>query len=190
MKNIINSIVAVVALGAASLSAQTITGFGSGQYTTDFTDFTVTQTANTYQIVGTDFGSADYGLFAPVALTGYATATLQLSATLTSNVTSAFTIELYDAAGNIALYNGSWSSFTANTPGVATLTFGGATGAFDGTAVKLGLTTGGVGSALNATFDSLVSVPAVVVPEPSTYASLAGIAVLGFVAYRRRRVIA
>jgi len=28
---------------------------------------------------------------------------------------------------------------------------------------------------------------AVAVPEPSTYAALSGIAVLGFVAYRRRR---
>lgn len=181
------------ACAALSAHAQTITGFGTGQYSNLFADgtFATTATSTTLQIVGPDGGTQVFANVAPIVLSGdFTTATLTLTGTLGLANTNAFKIAIFDALGGDITYKGNWSSFTVANAGSVSLTFDSSAAAFNGTVDSIQLLTGGTGQTVNFTFDNLAYAPAVVVPEPSTYASLAGVAVLGFVAYRRRRVAA
>jgi hypothetical protein len=193
MKKYISLAILAASVGITSGTAQTITGFGSSEFTFDafLTDFTTkNQSATALQVIGTDAQSV-FGFFTDVTLADFTNLNLELTGTLVAANTGLIAIELGDADGDTARWEGSWSSFTANTPGTAVLTFASQTGTFNGTASLLLLSQNGLGTnAVNFTLDNLAAVSAVVVPEPSTYASLAGVAALGFVAYRRRRVAA
>lgn len=188
IKNIVLASLVTFAVTASYSSAQTITGFGSGDFTIDGGDLTTTQTAGAFTISGTDGGGATtYGSFVTVQLTSFATSTLALRATATSAPSSAFTVDLYDSDDRVATWTGSWSSFTVGSESTVNLTFITAASGFNGNVYALQFNTAGVGAPLSFSFDNLAAVP---VPEPSAFAAIAGIAMLGAVAYRRRRVAA
>ena len=182
---------ALILATGVSLQAQTITGFGSGDFLINHADSSFdigtspVQTSTTTTFSGVDGGTSAYVVLqTPVALvSGFAAKPLNLTATLNVANSNGFTLELFDVNGISAAYSGFWSSFTTGASTPVTLTYGSTGPGFTGTVVAVLLGTGGTGQTLNVTLDTL----AVAVPEPSTYAALSGIAVLGFVAYRRRR---
>lgn len=191
MTKLTKLVAALILATGVSLQAQTITGFGSGDFliTDNTSSFDIgtspVQTSTTTTFSGVDGGTGFYvALQTPVALvSGFAAKPLNLTATLNVANTNGFAVELFDSNGVSAAYTGYWSSFTTGASSVVTLTYGSTAPGFTGTVVAVLLGTGGTGQTLNVTLDTL----AVAVPEPSTYAALSGIAVLGFVAYRRRR---
>lgn len=191
MKNIKYLLTVAFAAVTCSLSAQTITGFGTGDgFTASPNGFTATPSVGAYAISGTE-GSDFFGtLPATVTITSFTTKKLQLTGTISANPGSAINIELFDTNGDSAVYKGFWSSFTLNTASTADLAYDSFTGAFNGDVTGFILSTAPGTATITISLDSLSAVSAVAVPEPSTYASLAGVAALGFVAYRRRRVAA
>lgn len=169
--------------------AQTITGFGSGDFTETFSDFTTTaQTATTWQVSGPNDLTSAYGsLTTPVNL-GVLFSTLRLNITgvLAAANTGNFGVELFDVDGDSAQYNGSWNGFTAAQTSSQLLSYVSDNG-FNGTVVSLGISTTKVDvnpATVTFTFDSLVAQP---IPEPSTYMALAGFGILGYTLVRRRR---
>ena len=184
-------VAALILAGSVSLQAQTITGFGSGDFLINDANSSFdigtspVQTSSATTFSGVDGGTGFYVVLnTPVALvSGFAANPLNLTATLNVANSNAFTLELFDVNGVSAAYSGVWSSFTTGASTPVTLTYGSTAPGFTGTVIAVLLGTGGTGQTLNVTLDTLT----VAVPEPSTYAALSGIAVLGFVAYRRRR---
>lgn len=162
----------VVAAGYAHASSTTVTLFGTSSFTPTFSSFTTSdQTANWYQVVGNDFGSAFYGdLPSPVNITGD-TFQLSLTATYVGTAASNFQIDLFDGNGNDRLYQGNFSSFTQNVSSTVLLSFVSQTGSFDATDVtSLGFLTDGTGSSVNITATQVAALSAI--PEPSTFALL------------------
>lgn len=178
----------------SSSAAVLVTGFGSGQFTSTYSDFTNTQTATTFQIVGLDNGSLLSGsLPSTVDITGN-TSLLQLTATYTSasTATSVFQIDLFDSSGNDRLYQANLSGFSPrDTPVTLNFNFVSQTGAFNNLVSTIAFYTGGTGSSLNLTMDTLTANSSVV-PEPSTNALLAcgAIGLVWFLEKRRRFVLA
>lgn len=191
MKNIKNLLTAAFVAVTCSLSAQTITGFGTGDsFSASPNGFTATPGVSAYAISGTEGADFFASLPAAVSVSDFATKKLELTGTITANPGTAVNIELFDDNGDSAVYKGFWSSFTLNTASTADLAFDSFTGAFNGNITGFLLSTAPGTATITISLDNLSAVSAVVVPEPSTYASLAGVVVLGFVAYRRRRVAA
>lgn len=189
------NIIATIALvlSSASINAQTITGFGTSSNVSiqGATFSSATAGANSIQVIGVEGNEINFTI-SPVADASLnATSDLVLTGTFTFSTTnpgSSFGLELTDDQFESQAYSGSWSSFTSS--GVSTsvvLTRGATNAAFNGNVALIAFTTSGAGGALNFVFDNLALVPPVVVPEPSSYAVIAGIAVLGVVAQRRRR---
>lgn len=169
------------------LSAQTtqavviITGFGTGDFTATFTDFTPSQTATTYQIIGNDLNSLYGSISTPVNISGSMTS-LSLLGTFTGTAANNFQMELFDADGDSRIYQGNWSGFTPSVPTSVSLGFLSETGTFNGTVVSIGFITAGSGlGSVNLVLDTLTAVP-----EPSTYALLVG-GLAGIWALRRQR---
>ena len=181
MKKALTLLTLTCALFATSASASVlITGFGTGQFSQTTSTFgTNTQTATTYQIVGTDFGNAIYGdLPTSVDISG-SNFSLTLTGTLASPVSSSFQINLFDANGNDRLYQGTFSAFTVGVETSVTLTFVNQTGSFDDHVISIGLITTGIGSPLDLTLDTLIAIP-----EANSIALL-GMGVAGLLARRR-----
>lgn len=163
-------------------SAQ-ITGFGSSEVSVAFSDFSDVATGSSYQISGSDSGSIlSLNLISPVSI-GAAPTAISLTAFVTTNPTSSFSIELRDTASSLIRFDGSFSSFTTGATSTVDLSY--VSGTTNGTINRIILTTNGFGNTLNVTLDNLATVSAV--PEPATYAALFGVASLGFVAWRKRR---
>ena len=118
-----------------------------------------------------------------VDLTGYTN--ISITAQVNASNASGFTFLIYSAPTEFASADFLASDFTGSLTTVTkALAF---SSGFDPlTVAYYGINGGTPGGTANFryTFDS-ASVSSV--PEPSTYAALSGIAVLGFVAYRRRR---
>jgi len=178
---ILATALALVFAPAALQADVTLTGFGIGEYTPTFTDFTTeNQNATTYQLTGTDFGFSAFGdLAAPVNITG-STSSLSLQATFVGTATSSFGIELFDTLGNSRLYSASFASFTQSVSSVVNFSFVSQTGAFNNLVNSVGFSTSGTGSTVNITMDTLTATP-----EPSATV-LIGAGILGLVARRRR----
>ena len=181
-------IIASFFIASLSLSAQQITGFGnSSDFTSTFSSFTTnTSAATSYTVTGPDNGSFLVGSFNASISLGTPSA-LVLSATQSTALSSSFTIALLDSGGNSAVYSGNWAQFSAAVPTSSILMFSNYTGAFNGRATGLLLSTGGIGSTLTVSLNNL-AVSAI--PEPSTFAALFGAAALGMAACRRRRTAA
>jgi hypothetical protein len=190
MTKLTKLVAALILAGSVSLQAQTITGFGSGDFLINDANSSFdigtspVQTSTDITFSGVDGGTSFYVVLnTPVSVgLGF---DLELTATLNVANTNGFGIELFDTDGASVFFNGIWSSFTTGASSTVTLEFSSFSG-FNGTAAAVLLSTGGTGQTLNVTLDQL-TVPGAAIPEPSTYAALSGIAVLGFVAYRRRR---
>jgi len=115
--------------------------------------------------------------------------------TLPSNVATSFQVTLLDANSNsaFAVFQTSW--FTGQmTTVIRPVIY---TGAFDGSIVDSLRISGGIPSGvpgatavLNLQLDEVSSVATSAIPEPSTYAALAGLGAFGLVLYRRRRLAA
>lgn len=190
MTTLTKLVAALILAGSVSLQAQTITGFGSGDFL--FNDpnssFDIgtspVQTSSNITFSGVDGGTGFYVVLnAPVSV-GFEWFP-ELTATLNVANANAFGIEVFDTEGGSVAFEGNWSSFTTGASSTVVLGFSSLSG-FNGTAAAVLMSTGGTGQTLNVTLDQL-TVPGAAIPEPSTYAALSGIAVLGFVAYRRRR---
>jgi hypothetical protein len=159
--------------------SQIITGFGTGDFTVTFSDFSTSQSASALTITGLDAGDSLYGNFSTVVIG--AAPTLSLLGTKTTTVSSNFQIEIFDASDNSRLYQGSLASFVQNTETNVALTFLSESGVFNGTAVRLGFLTTGSGSNVGLTMNTLSAVP-----EPATWALLAG-SLTTVMIFRRRR---
>ena len=172
--------------GAASAFAQSITGFGTGDFTRDGSSTgTFSQDANGITVTLADLGGQLVGSFAaPASIVGN-TSLLSLTATVTTNPGTSFTLELIDNAALSQSYNGSWGSFTTGSSSTATLTFGSATPGFNFANI-LGMTLSTAGgnpsNSVMVTLDQLTAVP-----EPSTYAAIFGLACLGAAIVRQKR---
>ena len=185
-KNKITSLALAGMLLGLSASAITITSFGNvaaPTFTSDgFTTFsTVTPGPASIDIAGTDLQVLS-GTFSAVDLTSLWGNDLSLSGSAATAPASTFTITLFDAEDDIATFvGGAWSGLSGS--GETLLSFSSADGSFNAATVyALELATGGGGDAVAATFTGLS-----LVPEPSTYAALAGLCALGYVMVRRRR---
>jgi len=182
-----------LALAASlNINAATIlvTDFGTNfdaDYANGFGEFTVESTgANGTTTFGT--GNNDgMTLIAPfpsaLEIPGYTD--ISITAQVNASNASGFTFLLYSSPTEFASADFLASDFTGSLTTVTkALAF---SSGFDPlTVAYYGINGGTPGGTANFryTFDS-ASVSSV--PEPSTYAALSGIAVLGFVAYRRRR---
>lgn len=183
----IQSLLSFLLISASAASAQTLTGFGTTEFTlfpgseTYFTSYN--QTATTLNIVASDQGTLIAGLFATTPLS-QPPSTLLLTATLTTNPASNFEIQLFDGENLNYTYSGNWSSFGTGSQQTVPLSLTSTWPVtFNLTTVQgFAMNLGGSGSTLNVTFDNLSAIP-----EPSTYAALTGLAALGLAAYRRSR---
>ena len=190
MTKLTKLVAALILAGSVSLQAQTITGFGSGDFLINDANsiFDIgtspVQTSTNVTFSGVDGGTGFYVVLNTPVFVGFSWLP-QLTATVNVANTNAFGLEVFDTDGGSVAFDGYWSSFTTGASSTVTLQFTSYSG-FNGTAAAVLLSTGGTGQTLNVTFDQL-TVPGAAIPEPSTYAALSGIAVLGFVAYRRRR---
>lgn len=180
-------------LAFASLGhAVTLTSFGNVDTPTFVvlggSGFTPTQGASSLQIVGNDGEtlSGDFGSAVDASIDVGAATDLYLSGSIVSAPATTFTIRLFDGEfDSIDYIGGSWVDVSSD--GFSVLSLSGANAAFDATnIIGLDLITNGLGSnAIDATLTDLTFGGAV--PEPSTYATLAGLCALGYVMVRRRK---
>ena len=179
--------VASLALASAA-NAVTLTTFGTGSFTveTSLTTFITSQDTVDIDIAGFDTFSLA-GFISPTDLGDTAgNTTLYLSGLVPTEPGSPFTITLFDGEFETATFvGGSWSEIQTN--GFNELTFSTADVNFDADMVgAIQLDTAGTGDgSIAATLTSLATTAPV--PEPSTYAALAGLCVLGYVMVRRRK---
>lgn len=132
---------------------------------------------------GSDFGNTISGGWASaIDLSAWASQTaVVVSGSMTSAPTSNFSIQLYDTSfTTFDLSGGSWTNIQSAGSDELSLDSG---AGFDWTNVQyIDINTGGLGDTVAGTLSSIT-----VVPEPSTYALLAGFAAFLFVAIRRRK---
>jgi hypothetical protein len=122
---------------------------------------------------------------APTDLTGMNQLTLAAQS-LAGNAATSLRVFLFDANTAVASAAFDLSSFPTGSfttvSQALTINSGASLAAVEGFVITGNIPGGS--AAFRASFDSLV---ASVIPEPSTYAAIAGAVMLGFVAYRRRR---
>lgn len=176
---------------AASLSAVTVTSFGTADFTVDggstTPGFVDSQAADSITLDGSDLGSALWGTFTPVDMSALWANDLVVTGTASTAPASLFTIDLYDSDGDFATFiGGAWTDLSGGGTST-TLTFDSVTLTGGGTFLNteiflLTLNTAGGGDNVTANLTGLSQVP-----EPSTYAALAGLCALGYVMVRRRQ---
>jgi hypothetical protein len=186
MKKTIKTIALTFVAGILTCNAQTLTNFGTTNFTieTNITNVTNSQTATTATITSGEAGGIFAGtLTIPFSLNSTDSIALVLSFTGTNRNTP-FVLAFYDSTFvPIGEYTGNTSAATSeSTPTNLGLTL--TTSAFSGASVgAIQMTLNGAGDSINYTLQSVS-----VVPEPSTYALLAIGAVGLFLSFRRRKV--
>ncbi len=168
-------------------NAQTLllTGFGTGDFS-DAGSSGFSQDATSATFSGSDQSGAFLGTYNPVNVSALGEEfQLVVTATISTANNTAFTIEIFDGT-NFQGFTGFWSDFTLNTPTTVYLPMSNTVSAeFDYTQVQgVQIQFGGTGSTLTVSFDTL-EISAV--PEPATFAALAGMATLGLAVVRRRK---
>jgi hypothetical protein len=108
---------------------------------------------------------------------------------LSTNVASSFTVTLVDTFGHTAFATFNASAFITGsyTTATASLTF---QSGFNSSQIDSMILTGGQLSGTDRFNMSFDTISASAVPEPGTYAAIAGAAALGVAAWRRRRGVA
>jgi hypothetical protein len=184
-----------LALAASlNINAATIlvTDFGTNfdaEYANGFGEFTGVSTGasgtTTFGTGNNDGMTLTAALASPLDMSGYTN--ISVTAQVDASNASGFTFLFYSAPTEFAAADFLASDFTGSLTTVTKALV--LTSGFDPAQVAYygfnGGTPGGTAN-FRYTFDR-VSVSTTAIPEPSTYAALSGIAVLGFVAYRRRR---
>lgn len=188
------TLLALSALACNLASAQTITGFGVGDFTQAFfgNDFTVdSQGSNSISISGNAGNSLSGTFDIPVDIAG-ATQLELSSGDFSSNTdplldTLSLSITLFDSSPDpesATFTGGSFNDLISS--GTTTFNFESATSTsvFSGI---IGMTISGGGPLMSpitfsGSFDQLVATP-----EPSTYALIGGILAFGYIAIRRSR---
>jgi len=148
---------------------------------TDYTDFPSASAGSSgVSFSGTDQNTLSVLFDATQDFSGWDSFDLTVSGSLTSAPSTLFGIVFYDSAFNTSEYEaGAFSSL--DTEGSATLTLTAVNSADWSDIVAFDMVTGGGGDPLAGTLTSFA------VPEPSTYALIAGFAAFLFVAIRRRK---
>jgi hypothetical protein len=200
MKKILLLLLLTALTGASPLSAQIITGFGTGDInpfdTTPVTgDFQVpwTGTVNTTSLTVSNVSNNAGGIFDTLATPVLVTNTTNFL-TLTGQLLSVpaqpkFQITIYDASFDRLVYNFNWTNFNQTTGNSFTGTYDAADsqGLFSGTVGSWGLDVGGTpGDTVSFRFDNL-AFTATGIPEPSTYAMF-GLGALLLYGYHRRKL--
>lgn len=178
-------------LFAATLNAQTIATFNAVNTSWQNFGLAAAQTGDgVVTITGNDNNNFTAELiFTPA--TSFTAGNTLFSVTAKLNVGNTgnnFVVVMVDDATSAVRGSAVFSTSSFNTLTFTTVTAviaGRSASSFD--TIRIGGVTVSGTSPLNISIDSIAAVPAVV-PEPSTYASLAGLMVLGFVAVRRRKV--
>lgn len=115
-----------------------------------------------------------------------------IASQLTGNASGSFQITLQDASADNAIAVFTTADFaTLNAFGTVTkaLTFDAGFDKSDVESLQISGAQSGGTAAFKWAFDDITVVATAVVPEPSTYASILGLSVLGFVAIRRRKSV-
>lgn len=176
-----------------SLSMLVVASFAHAQATTSYdltsgvsidtayTDFpTASAGASGVSFSGTDQNTLSILFDSTQDLSDWYNFDLTVSGSLTSAPTTLFGIVFYDSAFNIAEYGG--GSFTElNLDGETSLSLSSNSISDWSDIVAFDMVTGGGGDPVAGTITQIA------VPEPSTYALLAGFAAFLFVAIRRRK---
>jgi hypothetical protein len=184
MKITLSSVVALLATASLGYSVS-ITNFGSSNssFTTAGSPNTMGTVQNALDMnVSGNEGEIFAGIFDSVDIASTFTAGVILSGSTTDVPGSSFTLTLFEAGfANTAVYSGgSWTSLTG---GSTTLSFVSSDVGFDASdVVAFQINTSGTNSTIDFTAVNLSTVP-----EPSTYAALAGLCALGYVMVRRRK---
>ena len=167
---------------AASFSyAQSVDLTSGVSVDTDYTDFSsASATASGVTFSGNDQQTLSVLFDAAQDLTGWENYSLTINGSMSSAPSTLFGIVFYDDNFNTAEFES--AAFSDLASGSATATFA-TDGGLDWSAVTaFDLVTGGGGDSTAGTLTSFSSVP-----EPSTYALIAGFAAFVFVAIRRRK---
>jgi hypothetical protein len=132
---------------------------------------------------GSDFGNTVSGQWASaIDLSSWSSLSeVVISGSMTSAPTSNFSVVLYDSAfATFNLSGGSWTNISSSGSDALTLDSG---AGFNWASVQyIDINTGGLGDTVAGTLTNISAVP-----EPSTYALIAGFAAFLFVAIRRRK---
>ena len=147
----------IVGLSAGANAAVSITDFGTSTFTVlDGSLTTVSQTASSMTLVGTDFATFVLGTFSPVDIS--AELGIEVTGSVATDPASAFTVEAYDSNGLLSTYSGgSWAVLGATGKTYLSLDIGGAADLTD--IIALQINNAGSGNALDATLTGASAVP-------------------------------
>lgn len=180
------SILVINLAAPGAKAAVLVTDFGTGQYSSTFTDFpTEIQTGTTYQLVGTDFSFSAFGNLPSTVNVAGSTSFLTLTGTFAGTATTVFGIEIFDTLGNSRLYKAPFSAFPQLSLASVNFNFDSeniVSGAFNNLVTTLGFSTTGTGSTVNITMDSLTAAP-----EPTSTALML-VGLVSFAARRQRQM--
>lgn len=181
MKKILTTLITLALLANVS-SAQSIDFTSGFTIDSDYDTMGTTQSASGITFNGLD-NQVISGVFSSTLdLSSWSTATeAHVFGTMTTSPTSLYSVALYDSAFNtIVLSGGEWGKIDTTTSSVD-LNIPSDSFAWNDV-VALDINTGGAGSPVAGTLTGIS-----IVPEPSTYALIAGFAAFLLVAIRRRK---
>jgi PEP-CTERM motif len=160
---------------------QVLTGWGSSDFTLAFNDGAFSQDGGSATWSGSELGMILRGTFTPVALADTPSG-LDLALTFSTTYSGQIDITIGSSAGNVLGY----SSSVTGASGSSILSFV-RSASLDAGSVVLGSVNRVAITATSPNFVLNTLTATSAIPEPSTYAAVAGLAILGVAATRRRR---